>query len=99
VEFRAVLRALVADNLYTWKDDLSEAENQDKIDVKVVNMRKKYVSPETSHNSVKSYNVKRRRENADGEAVLNGVASEAQCAQNVSLQKSCLCGFSQGTAR
>ena len=39
VEFRAVLRALVADNLYTWKDDLSEAENQDKIDVKVVNMK------------------------------------------------------------
>jgi hypothetical protein len=70
--------------------DLSEAENQDKIDAKVVNMRKKYVSPETSHNSEKSYNVKRRRENADGEAVMNGVASEAQSVQCAVMCAECI---------
>ena len=78
MEFRAVLRALVAKKLYTWKDDLSQAENQDKIDAKVVNMRKKFVSHEISHNSTTTTATKRQRETEDREAVLGGFANAKQ---------------------
>jgi hypothetical protein len=54
VACRAVLRALVSKHIYQWKHHLSDANNEDKIDAKVVNMRKKYKSPETSHNSTET---------------------------------------------
>ena len=58
---------------------LSDADNQDKIDQKIVNMRKKYLmGPELSHNSTVTNAVKRQRQVQDRESVLGGVATADQ---------------------
>jgi hypothetical protein len=44
---RAVFRDLVSEYLYAWKDDLSDAVNEQNIDEKVVNIRKKYIITRT----------------------------------------------------
>jgi hypothetical protein len=64
--------------MYKRKYHLSDADNEDKIDEKVVNMRKKYKSPESSHNSTETTAAKRQREKLDREAVIRGFANTEQ---------------------
>ena len=81
VAFRRVLYNMVKTHLYSWQQNLSDSENEDRILSKIVNMKKKFFGDYESTTSTEANQTKRRREREDADAVRNGVASDEQAAR------------------